>query len=195
MRCLALTGMALLAGCEAPSGGEDSPSGETAAEPVISGTAVPKAAAAEPRAVVYAQGVSFGTRRMPFRTARKVVENEARTVFPDATFEIDHNSECGAGPMEFTSFGPLTLNFQDGRLVGWFMEQGPGMVTSDGIRPGITLADLRSERSVRLVEDSTLDGEFEYAAPDGGTIGGFALGEGDSAEVASLFAGTNCFFR
>ncbi|BBC72432.1 conserved hypothetical protein [Altererythrobacter sp. B11] len=196
-RTFALAGMLLLlAGCG--GAGEDQPPapspGGTSAPPPTAAPS-PTQAKPTPRAVVYAQGVSFGTKRRPFSTARKVVEDDARAVFPDAPFEIDRNMECGAGPMEFSSFGPLTLNFQDDRLVGWLMKEGPGMVTSDGIRPGVTLAELRGERSVELLPDSSLDGEFRYTAPDGGTIGGFASGAGPDAVVTALFAGTNCFFR
>ncbi|AKH41291.1 hypothetical protein FHS61_001818 [Altererythrobacter atlanticus] len=195
MRAFALAGLAMLAGC----GGAGQADGEQSAgqepEAVESPEPTANATAREPMAVVYAKGVSFGTRRMPFRTARRVIEKEARVVFPDLTFEIDHNPECGAGPMEFTSFGPLTLNFQEDRLVGWFMEKGPGMQTADGIRPGMTLAELREQRSVELLPNSTLGGEFTYMTPDGGTIDGFLEGEGDGAIVTALYAGTNCFFR
>ena len=43
--------------------------------------------------------------------------------------------ECGAGAMEFTRYGPLTLNFQDGKLVGWFARKGAQVVTSDSSGP------------------------------------------------------------
>ncbi len=104
-------------------------------------------------------------------------------------------AECGAGPMEFAAYGPLTLNFLGGKLVGWRAEKGAQVVTVDGIQLGNTLAEIKRERSAQRIPDTTLDGEFEYASGDGGTIGGFLEGAGDAAKAVSLHAGTNCFFR
>lgn len=104
---------------------------------------------------------------------------------------VTSNAECGAGPMEFASVGGLQLNFLGGKLAGWSAEPADNLVTSDGIRAGISLADLKSERPVEMA-DSTLDGEFSYQSPDGGMIGGFT---GDDGKIASLHAGVNCFFR
>lgn len=105
--------------------------------------------------------------------------------------ELSRNGECGAGPMEFAEFGALQLNFLDGKLAGWFAEPADNLVTSDGIRPGIPLAELKRERQVVMAND-TLEGEFGYASPDGGDIGGF---EGRDGKIISLNAGVNCFFR
>ncbi len=105
--------------------------------------------------------------------------------------KISTNAECGAGPMTFAEYGPLILNFVDGKFVGWRATGEEGIVTVDGIRPGVTLDDLRQERSVGEI-DSTLEGEFSYAAAGGGSIGGFA---GPDGRILSLHAGTNCFFR
>lgn len=105
--------------------------------------------------------------------------------------QITRNQECGAGVMDFAKFGPLTLNFMGGKLAGWRTEGDVGIVTVDGMRTGLTLDDVRSERSVEEL-DSTLGGEFQYAAADGGTIGGFV---GAGGKITSLHAGTNCFFR
>lgn len=100
-------------------------------------------------------------------------------------------AECGAGPMEFATFGGLTLNFLEGRFAGWRAERADNLVTVDGIRPGIPFAMLRAERPLQMA-DSTLEGEFSYQSPDGGTIGGFVDPQGT---VISLHAGTTCFFR
>lgn len=105
--------------------------------------------------------------------------------------EITRNEECGAGVMDFAKFGPLTLNFMGGKLAGWRTEGDAGIVTADGMRTGLTLDDVRTERSVEEL-DSTLGGEFQYAAADGGAIGGFV---GAGGKITSLHAGTNCFFR
>ena len=104
-------------------------------------------------------------------------------------------AECGAGPMEFAAWGPLTLNFLDGKFVGWRAEKGAQVVTVDGFQLGTSLADMKSERSARRIPGTTLPGEFEYASGDGGTIGGFLEGSSDAAKVVSFHAGTTCFFR
>lgn len=97
--------------------------------------------------------------------------------------------------MEFAAWGPLTLTFMDDKLVGWRAEQGAQVVTVDGLQIGNTLAEIKHERSAQRIADTTLEGEFEYASGDGGTIGGFLEGSGDSARVVSFHAGMNCFFR
>lgn len=111
------------------------------------------------------------------------------------TPKMSRLEECGAGAMEFAAWGPLTLNFLDGRFVGWRAERGARVVTVDGLRLGNTLAEVKHERSAQRVPETTLDGEFKYASGDGGTIGGFLEGPGDSAKVVSLHAGVNCIFR
>ena len=109
--------------------------------------------------------------------------------------KLSRFEECGAGPMEFAAWGSFTLNFLDDKLVGWRAEKGARVVTVDGLQIGITLAEIKGERSARRVPGTTLEGEFNYASGDGGTIGGFLDGNGDGAKVASLHAGVNCFFR
>ncbi|WP_370191679.1 hypothetical protein [Qipengyuania sp.] len=106
--------------------------------------------------------------------------------------ETSRNEECGAGPMDFSQFGPLQLAYMDGVLRGWFLRAGEGMATSDGVRPGVTtLEGLKLERQVREL-DTTLPGEFEYTTADFGTITGFAE---DGVTVTALQAGVSCFFR
>ncbi|QPD00247.1 hypothetical protein [Qipengyuania soli] len=104
--------------------------------------------------------------------------------------EKSSNGECGAGPMDFSQYGPLQVAYLDGKFAGWFLRTGGGVVTSDGIRPGITMDALKGERQVREIE-STLPGEFEYTTADYGTIMGFAEG----GKITSLAAGVTCFFR
>ncbi|MBX7499960.1 hypothetical protein K3181_00710 [Qipengyuania sp. YG27] len=106
--------------------------------------------------------------------------------------ETSRNEECGAGPMDFSQFGPLQLAYMDGALRGWFLRKGEGVATSDGVRPGVTtLEGLKLERQVREL-DTTLPGEFEYTTADYGTITGFAE---DGNTVTALQAGVSCFSR
>lgn len=104
------------------------------------------------------------------------------------------NEECGAGPMAFTSFLGLRLNFQNDKFVGWIAEDGAVASPSGWIVPGMTRAELEKRATVALDADSTLEGEFSMTV-DGQSIGGFFAGEGPQAKVTEFYAGTNCFFR
>ena len=151
------------------------------------------------KAILSAAGVIFDvpagkTEEFVLGASRTDVDAAAERTFgsPDERTEL---AECGAGPMEFSRYGPLTLNFQDGKLVGWFAREGTQVVTSDGIRPGARFRDLKVARSARMIAGSTLEGEFDYLAADGQPIRGFVKGEGRDAKIDSLYAGVNCFFR
>ena len=141
--------------------------------------------------VVDANGVGVkGKPVLRFGTARAEVE-EALTQAFGAEPDRGENAECGAGPMQFSSYGPLQVAFQDGLLAGWFLRPGTEAATSDGVQPGTTsLAMLKEEREIREL-DTTLSGEFEYTSADYGTIGGFT----EDGRIVSLHAGMTCFFR
>lgn len=197
MRAAVIAILAVLAAC-----GEQAPEGERAArtakakpaEPVPPPVAVPAAAA--PRLTLFADGIIVdGERAAPLRfgNAKAAVIAAVGTELGDAANSA--NAECGAGAMEFAKFGDLTLNFLDGVFVGWLAGPEADAVTVDGVLLGSTLGAIKRERSAALVSESTLEGEFEYASSDGGTIGGFLSGEGDEARVMQLYAGVNCFFR
>jgi hypothetical protein len=199
MRLASALTVLLLAACH-PSGPSAKPDARATA--TIAATARP---GPSPRpkplnkAVLDAEGVAFDSRagkttEFDFGAPRAEVDAIAERMLgkPD---ELIENAECGAGTMQFSRYGPLTLNFQDDRLVGWVAREGDQVVTTDGIRPGTLMRDLKVARSARMIEGSTLDGEFDYLAADGHTIGGFAKGEGRDAKIDSLYAGVNCFFR
>ncbi|GGD90937.1 hypothetical protein GCM10011515_08250 [Tsuneonella deserti] len=203
MRTLTAMALVLLAGCGTQPGKAPSAPVSTAATAPVPSETAGREIRTTPRpankAVLDAQGVIFDspagkTREFVFGSLRTEVDGLAERMFghPD---ERSRNDECGAGPIEFSRYGPLTLNFQDGKLVGWLAHEGAQVVTSDGIRPGTKLRDLRVARSVRMIPDSTLEGEFDYLAADGHPIGGFVKGQGRDATVDSLYAGVNCFFR
>jgi hypothetical protein len=132
---------------------------------------------------------------LAFGSPRAAVEKEVSGILglPEGR---DANGECGAGPMEFTNYtGGLTLNFRDGRLVGWTLESSPepgGIATASDIGPGSSASAVAEVLTATEVEDSTLGDEF-YSDTNG--IGGFFAGEGDARIVDSLYAGTTCFFR
>ena len=129
---------------------------------------------------------------LAYGSSREAVEAEAARVIGVAQDRAE-NDECGAGPMQFTSYaGGLTLNFQDGKLVGWYLDGDADIATDKGIAIGDPVSSFTQAHSAEAFDDSTL-GEEYFSESDG--IGAFA-GEGDnSAAISSLFAGTNCFFR
>ncbi len=107
------------------------------------------------------------------------------------------NAECGAGSMEFTRYDAMTLNFQDGKFVGWFLGNEPGAArysTASGIAIDTTRAKAKESVSIVDLEDSTLGEEFSIGTGDN-VVGGMFAEPGDAAKIDALFAGTNCFFR
>lgn len=106
--------------------------------------------------------------------------------------------ECGGGPMQFThaaSIG-LTLNFQQDKFVGWFIDSGGGMaLTEGGITVGSSRAALDSALPNDIQTDSTLGVEFLAPRKDDTFIGGFLSSAGADGKVESLYAGMTCFFR
>ncbi|WP_137754307.1 hypothetical protein [Sphingopyxis sp. L1A2A] len=107
------------------------------------------------------------------------------------------NAECGAGAMEFTRYDAMTLNFQDGKFVGWFLGNEPGAAaysTASGIAIGTTRARAAESVSIVDLEDSTLGEEFSIGTGDN-VVGGMFAAPGDAAKIDALFAGVNCFFR
>ncbi len=141
--------------------------------------------------VVDANGVGArGSEPFRFSAPRGEVDAALSDAFGSEP-ELGENSECGAGPMQFSTYGPLTVAYQDDRFAGWFLRPGERVTTVDGIRPGTTTFQaLKDERQVREIE-STLPGEFEYTSLDYGTIRGFSEGE----TITGLQAGLSCFFR
>lgn len=201
MRITLLAAALALAGC---SDREPEPQGAEAATATAPAapTAIPEQWKDEPAALaLMADGLSllpvgvFQPKVIAFGATRAEVETAAASAFPGVTPERSTNDECGAGPMQFTRFGTLTLNFQDGKFAGWFADSPANIATIDGIQPGVTREELERERPVELVENTTLEGEFSYTLPNDTEIAGFLEGTGGSAVVKSLNAGTDCFFR
>ena len=107
------------------------------------------------------------------------------------------NEECGAGTMEFTRYDAMTLNFQDGKFVGWFLGNEPGAdlySTMSGIAIGTTRAKAAESVKLVAIKDSTLGEEFTLGAGQD-SIGGMFAAPGEAAKIDALFAGMNCFFR
>lgn len=133
--------------------------------------------------------LAFGTPRAQAESALANVEGKED--------DRSSNEECGAGPMQFTRYDAMTLNFQDGKFVGWFLGNEPGASnysTVSGIAIGTTRAKAAESTTIVDLEDSTLGEEFSIGTGDN-TVGGMFAEPGAAAKVDALFAGTNCFFR
>jgi hypothetical protein len=108
--------------------------------------------------------------------------------------QASRNEECGAGPMSFLSFGPLTANFHDGVWVGWMLGQQQGgsnakpVRLKNGAAIGSPISTLAGKPE--YYDDSTLGDEFMV-----GQVSGLSGGRGQEATIDTLWAGTNCLFR
>ena len=150
-------------------------------------------------AVVSANGVAaFQGEPIGFGTDRAEVDAALQDAFGSAP-ELSTNAECGAGAMDFSRFGPLSVGYMDGRLAGWHLAESPiggeggkdGVASADGVRPGVTmLSQLKDQRKLQII-DSTLPGEFQYETADYGLIGGFSDGD----RITALQAGISCNLR
>jgi hypothetical protein len=132
------------------------------------------------------------TRLLAFGTERGVTESALATQLapPDGR---SSNEECGAGPLDFTSFGDFTANFQDDRFVGWFLRGGDtesALTTMSGVGIGTTRDEMAKSLSIEMDEDSTIGSEFHTAG-----FSGLLESDAPQAKVTDLWAGTNCIFR
>lgn len=133
---------------------------------------------------------------LAFDSPRETVERElARVLGP--IVERSRNVECGAGPVDSTSFpGGLTVNFQQSRLEGWYLgtgaegEAGADISVGQEITLGSSERELAAAFSMERVE-STLGDEF--VTDDG--ISGLLAGREGARAVDALYSGTTCFFR
>jgi hypothetical protein len=145
------------------------------------------------RGVVFA-GDDGSYDRLPFGSARATVEALGAVAYGGAVARRSATEACTAGPMAFTSYGPIQLGFQQDRLVGWTMRGGAIAATEGGIAPGITRARLQRLTGLRMVPAPALPGEFAYRTP-AGEIRGVLAGSGPEARVEALFAGVTCAGR
>ena len=104
------------------------------------------------------------------------------------------NGQCGAGPMEFTRFGTLTLNSRNGRFVGWSLDGPLGAEPIEeeyGLGIGIPRAEVFSMDSEEVRFETTARGvEFDASG-----IHGRLSSNAPDAVVTHLWAGTSCQLR
>ncbi|NNC60325.1 MAG: aspartate-semialdehyde dehydrogenase [Erythrobacter sp.] len=142
----------------------------------------------EDAVVLKGDGLAAGAEAFLFAAGRSEVEYALERVLGEPSGRLS-NDECGAGPMNFTNFdGGLTVNFQDGRLVGWYFDEPNAAIsTATGLTVGTARDEVMATRGFSALEESTLGEEFAV----GDQLGGFL----DDDAVSGLYAGTNCFFR
>lgn len=123
---------------------------------------------------------------------------DALTRVRGAPQERFDNPECGAGPLQTVLWADgLSVQFQDGRFVGWGIHaRGKGgrstqerLATVAGIGLGSTRAELEAAYATQVFQ-STLGTEFST-----GRLFGLLESPRADAKVASLWAGTVCIFR
>ena len=169
--------------------------------------AVPEAKADGPNAATTAVSLDGAGLRFIDKTSGKasllafgVPRVQAETALANVAGREDDrstNAECGAGSMEFTRYDAMTLNFQGGKFVGWFLGNEPGAArysTTSSIAIDTTRTKAKVSVSIVDLEDSTLGEEFSIGTGDN-VVGGMFAEPGDAAKIDALFAGTNCFFR
>lgn len=141
------------------------------------------------------EGLAVGGEAFFFNAGRNEVETALAKVLGEPS-RSDTNTECGAGPIDFTDFdGGLTLHFQEAALVGWnwhlpYEGDAPtaeNVALAGGETLGASRASVEGREGFALVEGSTLGEEFVLASGVGGFI--------EEGEVAMLHAGTQCFLR
>ena len=106
-----------------------------------------------------------------------------------APLDRQTNQECGAGPMDMAAYSSgLTVNFQQGVFVGWWIDEAADNVAIDeGFDVGTSRETAQGVSGFSWVADSTLGEEF--------TISGELAGFIEEDEVSMLYAGIQCFFR
>lgn len=105
--------------------------------------------------------------------------------------ESGRMEECGAGPIDYLRFDMgLSLHFQDGMLIGWFIGEDSAITTRDGLGAGSTVAEIEAiEPDLELVE-TTLGMEFWTS-----NLFGVVTGNTSQDTVVALWSGTACIFR
>lgn len=99
--------------------------------------------------------------------------------------------ECGAGPLQVSRFTGMTIAAQDGKFVGWSLDDRnePVLPTAARIGIGSTRRALEQAYSIERFESSL---GHEFAAYG---LAGLLAGDGESAKITHLWAGSTCVMR
>ncbi|MEQ8411484.1 MAG: aspartate-semialdehyde dehydrogenase [Erythrobacter sp.] len=140
------------------------------------------------------EGLAVGGEAFRFNAGRNEVETALAKALGEPVRRAT-NTDCEAGAVDFTDYeGGLTLHFTEGQLVGWNWHlpyEGDAPIAEEvavagDVALGIAAGAMRDMEGFEMLADSTLGREFRL-----GAIGGFI----EADEVATLFAGTQCFIR
>lgn len=175
----------LLALALAACGGSDVPS---PAERLSQSGGATSAEIIDPGMVLLrAEGLVAGPDAFFFSAGQNEVE-AALTRALQVPGEVVDMPECGAGPIQSSTFpGGLTVNYRDGILVGWLINEASANVEVEGLSLGVPGADVEAMPGFAKIEGSTLGEEFVL----GGRIAGFI----EEGAVSMIYSGTQCFFR
>ncbi len=176
---IASAGAFLLVAC----GGNDVPSPTERQQQTADAPAVE-----EQEILLRGDGLTVGAEAFYFPAGQSEVQTALAELLGKPIGEGE-NEECGAGPMVHADYsGNLRVNFQNGGLVGWFLDTPIDAVSVVGdVQVGTPRDEALAADGFELFADSTLGEEFFL----GSEIGGFLDAEG----VSTLYAGTQCFFR
>lgn len=151
-----------------------------------------------PRLVIDPDGLRWflqpggASRALPFGMARADVLASIERVRGAAAKGI--NADCGAGPATFAGWPDgLSLLFQDGRFVGWGLDNRAkgGVATGDGLGIGSTRAALDEAIGPPLqIRETTLGTEFTA-----GGYHGLLADAGPGAKITDMWAGVSCVAR
>lgn len=164
------------------SGDVPSPAERMGGDPVITAQFDPAMVA------LHGEGVVAGAEAFFFAAGRNEVET-ALTKSLGQPAEAGTLEECGVGPMDFVRFEDgLTVNFQDGNLVGWYLNEAADNLSVDAdVAMGMAADEVAAIPGYNAIEDSTLGEEFVIS----GQVAGFV----EEGAVSMLYAGVQCFFR
>lgn len=125
--------------------------------------------------------------RIDFGRAQAGVISAVSTLQGEAPRDTRTNTECGAGPVVAATWdNGLTLNFQDGRFLGWVAQSPFEAAYPSGSVPLGATADALG--GTVAPEQTSLGQEF-FAG------GLWHLIDDEGASVTTVWAGLTCFFR
>lgn len=133
------------------------------------------------------------TQSIPFDTDIVTATAAISSVLGEPT-KKSQNSECPAGAISFITWSNgLSINAIKDRFVGWTVARNTksaNLTTLNGIGLGKTLADLKENYSVEVIE-STLGTEF--IASD--SLSGLLSANKPNSVITNLWSGIACNFR
>lgn len=144
-----------------------------------------------PGAISLVDPNSGRSRELAFGTGQAMVQDALERALGKPA-ERGSNSECGEGAMDFARMpGGLLAWFQEGKFVGWFLDNPDGakLTTASGIGIGSTRKDLTGAYDAEISESSL--GE-EFTA---GALSGLLSDATATAKVTAIWSGQVCNFR